>query len=89
MPTISPITVACRGGTGQPSHVPDQRISNVNTLPAGPFQLTNGSTFIYRLYAASPVHRFYQMWQQLNCSVGTPAGKIPRVATASCSLGLK
>ena len=57
------------GGTGQKSHVPDDRIANVNTLPAGPFQLTNsGSDFNYHDYAASPVHRFYQMWQQLNCS---------------------
>ncbi len=57
------------GGTGQASHVPDQRITNVAALPAGPFQLTNGNTFTYDAYAASPVHRFYQMWQQLNCSV--------------------
>jgi phospholipase C len=56
------------GGTGQTKHTPDQRITNVNTLPAGPFQLTS-STFSYDDYAASPVHRFYQMWQQLNCSV--------------------
>jgi phospholipase C len=57
------------GGTGQSSHVPDARITNVNALPAGPFQLTNGSTFTYDAYAASPVHRFYQMWQQLDCSI--------------------
>ncbi len=56
------------GGTGQSSHVPDQRIANVTDLPAGPFQLTSG-TLPYIDYAASPVHRFYQMWQQLNCSV--------------------
>jgi phospholipase C len=56
------------GGTGLDSHVPDTRISDVNHLPAGPFQLTNHSTFSYDAYAASPVHRFYQMWQQLNCS---------------------
>jgi phospholipase C len=56
------------GGTGQTSHTPDMRISNVNTLPAGPFQLTNGTTFTYPDYSASPVHRFYQMWQQLDCS---------------------
>jgi phospholipase C len=47
--------------------VPDTRITNVNSLPAGPFQLTNGNTFTYDSYAASPVHRFYQMWQQLDC----------------------
>jgi phospholipase C len=56
------------GGTGQTSRTPDTRISHVNALPAGPFQLTNGDTFTYNAYAASPVHRFYQMWQQLNCS---------------------
>jgi phospholipase C len=56
------------GGTGQSSATPDQRITNVNNLPAGPFQLTNGSMFTYNSYAASPVHRFYQMWQQLDCS---------------------
>jgi phospholipase C len=56
------------GGTGLKSHTPDTRITNVNSLPAGPFQLTNGTTFTYNSYAASPVHRFYQMWQQLDCS---------------------
>ena len=65
------------GGTGQSSHVPDARITNVSTLPAGPFQLTNGSTFTYDAYAASPVHRFYQMWQQLNCSVATSSASNP------------
>jgi phospholipase C len=56
------------GGTGQTSKTPDQRISSVNALPAGPFQLTNGNSFPYDSYSASPVHRFYQMWQQLNCN---------------------
>jgi phospholipase C len=55
------------GGTGQTSATPDARIKNVSALPPGPFQLTNGDTFTYNSYAASPVHRFYQMWQQLNC----------------------
>ena len=56
------------GGTGQTSKIPDARITSVNNLPAGPFQLTNGKTFPYDAYAANPVHRFYQMWQQLDCS---------------------
>jgi len=55
------------GGTEQASHTPDQRIANVNDLPPGPFQLTS-KTFSYDDYAASPVHRFYQMWQQLDCN---------------------
>jgi phospholipase C len=56
------------GGTGQKSATPDARIKNVSALPPGPFQLTNGDTFTYNSYAASPVHRFYQMWQQLDCN---------------------
>jgi len=65
------------GGTGQSSATPDQRISDVNNLPPGPFQLTNGSTFTYNSYAASPVHRFYQMWQQLDCSADRSTRKNP------------
>jgi phospholipase C len=55
------------GGTGLKPGVPDTRIPNVNALPPGPFQLTPGIP--YDAYAASPVHRFYQMWQQLDCNV--------------------
>ena len=65
------------GGTGQTSKTPDQRITNVTALPAGPFQLTNGDTFTYNDYAASPVHRFYQVWQQLDCSVAHVTSKNP------------
>jgi phospholipase C len=67
------------GGTGETKYTPDQRITDVTSLKAGPFQLTNGVTFPYNAYAASPVHRFYQMWQQLNCglsqaTVDNPSG---------------
>jgi phospholipase C len=65
------------GGTGQSSKVPDARITDVTTLPAGPFQLTNGNAFTYDAYAASPVHRFYQMWQQLNCHTSAAARDNP------------
>ncbi|HWW20096.1 MAG TPA: alkaline phosphatase family protein [Steroidobacteraceae bacterium] len=62
------------GGSGQMYGVPDARIANANALPPGPFQLTS-STFGYPSYAASPTHRFYQMWQQLDCALlhATPA----------------
>jgi len=56
------------GGTGQTSRTPDQRIQNVMSLPPGSFQLTS-ATLPYDSYTASPVHRFYQMWQQLDCNV--------------------
>jgi phospholipase C len=70
------------GGTGLPSKTPDTRITNVNALPPGPFQLTNSSTFDYNAYAASPVHRFYQMWQQLDCSVQQANRENPSGCTA-------
>ena len=65
------------GGSGLTGAVPDARITNVNALPPGPFQLTNGSTFDYNAYSASPVHRFYQMWQQLDCSLSHASATNP------------
>lgn len=62
------------GGTGLTGKVPDSRITGVSStapyssLPAGPFQITNHATMTDDSYAASPVHRFYQMWQQEDCS---------------------
>ncbi len=72
------------GGTGLTSKTPDTRITNVNALPPGPFQLTNGTSFPYISYAASPVHRFYQMWQQLDCSVARSTTENP----SGCDAGL-
>jgi phospholipase C len=65
------------GGSGQTAQTPDQRITNVSTLPPGPFQLTNGISFVYDSYSASPVHRFYQMWQQLDCSLDHATPRLP------------
>jgi phospholipase C len=58
------------GGTGLPAHTPDTRIKNVFNLAPGPFQLTS-NTHPYDAYDNSPVHRFYQMWQQLDCNVSS------------------
>jgi len=72
------------GGTGQYAYTPDARIVNFDSLPAGPFQLTNGTrkpttgySFTYTDYSASPVHRFYQMWQQLNCNLENASWENP------------
>ncbi len=75
------------GGTGQKNGVPDTRISYAgrtatNLLP-GPYQLTNAG-YPYDAYAASPVHRFYQMWQQLNCD----AAAVTRDNPSGCSAAL-
>jgi phospholipase C len=64
------------GGTGLTPFVDvDTRIPNVNSLPSGPFQLTPGVR--YDDYAGSPVHRFYQMWQQLDCNVSYATASNP------------
>ena len=70
------------GGSGLTSKTPDTRIKSVSALPPGPFQLTNGDTFTYNSYAASPVHRFYQMWQQLNCSAANATQDNPSGCSA-------
>ena len=57
------------GGTGLPNSVgPDIRITNVNTLPPGPFQLT-GPTMPYDAYTADTIHQFFQMYQQVDCAI--------------------
>jgi phospholipase C len=64
------------GGTGlAPYVVPDTRIQNVLDLPEGAFGLTPAVP--YSAYANSPVHRFYQMWQQTDCSVATATSANP------------
>jgi phospholipase C len=59
------------GGTGLTAGTPDTRLSYdghpVTSLPPGPFQITS-ATMPYDAYAASPIHRFYQMWQQMDCN---------------------
>jgi phospholipase C len=64
------------GGTGLPPYtVPDTRIPNVMDLPEGAFQLTPAVN--YNDYANSPVHRFYQMWQQLDCNAALATKQNP------------
>jgi len=67
------------GGTGLTAGTPDTRISYdghpVTSLPPGPFQLT--PSMPYDAYAASPVHRFYQMWQQIDCSTEAQSSSDP------------
>ncbi|HEY6770223.1 MAG TPA: alkaline phosphatase family protein [Candidatus Sulfotelmatobacter sp.] len=55
------------GGTGLNHGDVDTRIPNATSLPPGPFQLTS-ATHPYDVYDNSPVHRFYQMWQQFDCN---------------------
>jgi phospholipase C len=62
-PTFEPFLLT--GATGLPSKSIDTRLTNVNNLPAGPYQIT--PSVKYDDYTGDPVHRFYQMWQQYDC----------------------
>jgi phospholipase C len=63
------------GATGLKSGSVDTRIPNVNSLPDGPYSLTPGIP--YDAYAGSPVHRFYQMWQQTDCDASHASASNP------------
>jgi len=64
------------GGTGLNHGDVDTRVPNATTLPSGPFQLTS-PTHPYDAYDNSPVHRFYQMWQQFDCSAAKATQRNP------------
>ena len=64
------------GGTGLEAYaVADTRIPDVFHLPFGAFQLTPGVP--YNSYANSPVHRFFQMWQQEDCDASLATADNP------------
>jgi phospholipase C len=54
------------GATGLPSYGLDTRYKTPFNLGPGVFRIT--PQVQYDWYASSPVHRFYQMWQQEDCS---------------------
>jgi phospholipase C len=59
------LTTGATGATGASG--PDARITNDTNLLNGPFQLT-GPNLPYDSYTGDTAHRFYQMWQQSDCS---------------------
>jgi acid phosphatase len=64
------------GATGLATRVPDTRVTNALMLPGGPFQLT-GPTMPYDAYTGDSTHRFYQMWQQSDCSLTSATADNP------------
>ena len=56
------------GATGIASGQIDTRIKDATSLREGVYQLS-GPDMPYDAYTQSPVHRFFQMWQQTDCSV--------------------
>src|SRR3981081_2242940 len=71
------------GATGIPGNSPDTRILDSNNLPTGPYPLVtlpqgeDETSSLYKTYGGSPVHRFYQMWQQLDCDAATASRRNP------------
>jgi phospholipase C len=80
-PSLEPedLVLLTTGATGAGATAgPDPRIINGSNLPNRPFQLT-GPHLPYDSYTGDTAHRFYQMWQQSDCSLanaspGNPAG---------------
>jgi phospholipase C len=62
----SDLPLLLTGATGLPARSVDTRLPRATALPSGPYRLT--PRIAYDAYAASPVHRFFQMWQQMDCS---------------------
>jgi phospholipase C len=69
------------GGTGLAFTLgPDTRITNVDKLPPGPFQLT-GPTMPLDAFTGDTIHQYFQMVQQVDCAIdkehvskGNPTG---------------
>ena len=57
------------GGTGLSFTLgPDTRITNVNALPPGPFQMT-GPTMPFDAFTGDTIHQYFQMVQQMDCAI--------------------
>ncbi len=54
----------------------DTRVANHSALPDGPFPIS-GPKLSYDSYAGDTSHRFYQMWQQSDCSAATAPSANP------------
>jgi phospholipase C len=57
------------GGTGLGFTLgPDTRITNVNNLPPGPFQMT-GPSMPFDAFTGDTIHQYFQMIQQMDCAI--------------------
>lgn len=57
------------GGTGLNFTLgPDVRITDVNNLPPGPFQLT-GPNMPFDAFTGDTIHQYFQMYQQMDCAI--------------------
>ena len=76
------LSLLTTGATGLPGNSPDTRVLNYNNLPSGPYPLVElqpgeATASLYHTYGGSPVHRFYQMWQELDCDAAKASHRNP------------
>jgi len=64
------------GATGLPRGVLDTRVPGAGTLPPGPFVL-QGPVLTDDDYTGDMTHRFYQAWQQQDCSIANATRRNP------------
>jgi len=72
------------GATGTPTSTSvDTRIKGYDNLPNGAYPLIdqNGKS-LYDTYGGSPVHRFFQMWQELDCDKANVTSTHPSACLA-------
>ena len=84
LPILSPIshppicTSSTTGASGLlTTRGVDTRVLNAISLPNGPFQLTGPNACPMTPILGDPIHRFYQMWQQSDCSIKTATASNP------------
>jgi phospholipase C len=66
------------GATGVDPGSPDIRIKNYDNLPNGVYPLVDQSgKSLYDTVGGSPVHRFFQMWQEFDCAKGHATPRNP------------
>src|SRR5260370_2709036 len=71
------------GATGVPGGSPDTRILDYANLPNGPYPLVtlasgeDETSSLYKTYGGSPVHRFYQMLQELAFALAQATNRKP------------
>ena len=69
-------TILTTGFTALPANTLDTRIPNAGVLPNGPFVL-QGTNISDDDYTGDMTHRFYQAWQQSDCSVANASKANP------------
>lgn len=70
------VSLLTTGATGLPADVLDTRIPNAGNLPNGPFVL-QGPDISDDDYTGDMTHRFYQAWQQSDCSIANASKTNP------------